>query len=232
MPYIYEFPRPSVTVDCVLFGYAVRQPLRVLLVQRGGPPFKGRWALPGGFVHMKESLEDAAKRELHEETGIAVKYLEQLYTFGDPARDPRGRVIDVAYYALVPFGEHNAPRAASDAKTAQWMPVREAEALKLAFDHRLVLQTARDRLAAKVRYAPIGFNLLPYDFALSDLQHLYETVTGREFDKRNFRRRIQAMGILKSTGLRRGASGPVAEHYRFDQGKYEQLASKGFSFEL
>lgn len=151
MAYTYRHPRPAVTVDCVVFGVAQRE-LQVLLIQRGGEPFVGRWALPGGFVGLEEALDDAARRELAEETGLDRVFLEQLYTFGDPGRDPRGHVVSVAYYALVNLYDHRA-KAATDAREAAWTPLPEAAGL--AFDHDRILATALARLRGKVRYQPM-----------------------------------------------------------------------------
>src|SRR3954465_9338853 len=164
----YQYPRPALTVDCVVFGFDEAE-LKVLLIERGLEPFAGKWALPGGFVHVDEALEDAARRELREETGLAGVFLEQLYTFGDNLkRDPRERVVSVAYYALVPLGKHEL-LAATDARSAAWFPV--AELPSLAFDHDRMVAAAVERLKGKVRYQPIGFELLPAKFTLSQLQH-------------------------------------------------------------
>ena len=167
MPYTYEYPRPSVTVDCIIFGFDVKSSLKVLLIQRGREPFKDKWALPGGFVDMEETLEEAALRELEEETGLRNIFIEQLYTFGEPGRDPRGRVISVAYFALVNLIEHDV-KASSDAKNAQWFELDKIP--PLAFDHEDILSVAVKRLRAKVRYQPIGFELLPEQFPLSQLR--------------------------------------------------------------
>src|SRR5882672_10222447 len=172
--YCYQYPRAALTVDCVVFGFDGGE-LKVLLIQRGIEPFKGRWALPGGFVRVDETLDDAARRELEEETGLKSIFLEQLYTFGTLNRDPRERVVSVAYYALVKLSDHRA-RAATDAADAEWFPISKVP--KLAFDHANILATALARLKAKVRYEPIGFELLPSRFTLSQLQHLYEAVLG------------------------------------------------------
>ena len=192
MAYTYEYPRPALTVDCVIFGLDESHQLKVLLIRRKNDPFAGRWALPGGFVDMDESLEAAALRELEEETGVKNVFIEQLFTFGAPERDPRGRVVSVAYFALVNLSEHPV-EAASDARCVQWFAVDELP--PLAFDHAKILQTAIARLRAKVRYQPIGFELLPEQFTLSQLQQLYETILGvDELNKRNFRTRILKMG--------------------------------------
>src|SRR3974377_2098477 len=157
MVYSYQYPRAALTVDCVVFGFDEGD-LKVLLIERGLEPFKGRWALPGGFVRVDETLDAAARRELHEEAGLADVFLEQLYTFGAVDRDPRERGVRVAYYALVKLAEHEA-RAATDAANARWFPLSKVP--KLAFDHAEILETAVGRLKGKVRYQPIGFELLP-----------------------------------------------------------------------
>ena len=157
VPFTYKHPRPALTVDCVVFGLD-QATLKVLLIRRKQEPFAGRWALPGGFVNVDENLDDAARRELLEETGLEPGSIEQLHTFGAPDRDPRERVVSVAYYALVNIGEHRI-RAASDAREAAWFPV--AEAPDLAFDHDRILELALTRLKAKVRHQPIdlGFKI-------------------------------------------------------------------------
>lgn len=229
MPYTYQYPRAALTVDCVVFGFDEGE-LKVLLIERGLEPFKGRWALPGGFVRVDETLDEAARRELLEETGLANVFLEQLYTFGEVDRDPRERVVSVAYYALVKLSDHRA-KAATDAANAQWFPVSKLP--KLAFDHADILCTALARLQGKVRYQPIGFELLPEKFTLSQLQHLYEAVLETELDKRNFRKKVLRFGLLvplKETQMV-GRHRP-AQLFRFDQKRYEQLRKKGFNFEL
>lgn len=225
MPYTYEYPRPALTVDCVIFGYDAESQLKVLLIQRAHEPFKDQWALPGGFVDMDEDLETAALRELEEETGVRNVFIEQLYTFGAPQRDPRGRVVSVAYYALVNLLEHPV-KAASDARNVQWFPVDSLPSL--AFDHQRIVEVAIYRLRAKVRYQPIGFELLPEQFTLTQLQDLYETVLGlkaldQSLNKRNFRTRILKMGVLEEVGIQEGVSHRPARLYRFNKEKYEQL---------
>lgn len=226
MPYTYEYPRPALTVDCVIFGLDERQALQVLLIQRDHDPFEGQWALPGGFVDMGEPLEEAALRELEEETGVREVFIEQLYTFGAPDRDPRGRVVSVAYYALVNLSEHPV-QAASDAREVAWYSLNELPSL--AFDHAQILRAAIDRLRAKVRYQPIGFELLPEHFTLSQLQQLYETILGVEaLNKRNFRTRILKMGVLEEVGKQEGVAHRPAKLYRFNKAKYEQLAREKY----
>ncbi len=229
MPFNYEYPRAALTVDCVVFGFDEGE-LKVLLIQRALEPFKGRWALPGGFVRVDETLDDAARRELQEEAGLREVFLEQLYTFGAVNRDPRERVVSVAYYALVKLSGHET-KAATDAADARWFPISEAP--KLAFDHGDILAAALARLKGKVRYQPIGFELLPPRFTLSQLQHLYEAVLGTGLDKRNFRKKVLSFGLLvplKETQMT-GRHRP-AQLFEFDADKYEKLRKKGFNFEL
>lgn len=229
MPHTYEYPRAALTVDCVVFGFDESE-LKVLLIQRGLAPFKGKWALPGGFVRVDETVDAAARRELLEETGLKNVFLEQLYTFGTVNRDPRERVVSIAYYSLVKLAEHPAA-GATDASDAAWFPVSKPP--ELAFDHSEILTTALERLRGKVRYEPIGFELLPEKFTLSQLQHLYEVVLHTELDKRNFRKKILSMGLLLplKEQIRTGAHRP-AQLFRFDARKYTSLKKRGFHFEL
>ena len=225
----YEFPRAALAVDCVVFGMD-DEGLRLLLIERGLPPFEGEWALPGGFVHTDETVDDAARRELKEETGIEKVFLEQLYTFSELQRDPRERVISIAYYALVNLIDHRV-RAATDAREAAWFSVNDVPTL--AFDHAEILNVALTRLRGKLGYQPIGFELLPQYFALSQLQHLYEVVLERELDKRNFRKKVLATGLLIETKeVQQDVAHRAARLYRFDERKYRQLARDGFHFEI
>jgi ADP-ribose pyrophosphatase YjhB (NUDIX family) len=229
MAVTYEYPRPALTVDAVVFGLDDEN-LKVLLIRRGLEPFQGKWALPGGFVRVAESLEDAVRRELQEETGIAQVYLEQLYTFGAVDRDPRERVVTVAYYALVRLSDHRI-KAATDARDAAWFAVSEARGL--AFDHDRILAVALERLKGKVRYQPIGFELLPPEFTLSQLQRLYETVLETPLDKRNFRKKILGMDFLVPLDeVQKDVAHRAARLYRFDRKKYLQLQKRGFNFEI
>ncbi len=229
MSYTYKYPRGALTVDCVVFGFDDGE-LKILLIERGQAPFKGHWALPGGFVKLDETLDQAARRELHEEAGLTNVFLEQLYTFGAVHRDPRERVVSVAYYALVKLLEHDA-RAATDAANAQWFPVSKIP--KLAFDHAEIVRIAITRLQGKVRYQPIGFELLPPKFTLSQLQHLYEAVLGTNLDKRNFRKKVQGFNLLVplNESLQAGRHRP-AQLFRFNTAKYEKFRKRGFHFEL
>ncbi len=203
-----------VTVDIVLFtlrpdGAAT---LEVLLVERGVPPYEGTWALPGGFVHPDESLETAARRELREETGVDDVYLEQLYSFGDPGRDPRGRVVTVAYYALV-SPDRRPPEAGTDARAARFWPV--AALPKLAFDHAAILEYGLGRLRTKLEWTGVGFELLPPKFTLSELQRLHEAILGRDLDKRNFRRWVAARDFVVPLKESRRTGRKPAQLFRF-----------------
>jgi 8-oxo-dGTP diphosphatase len=229
MAHTYEFARPALTVDIVVFALD-EEDLQVMLVERDLKPFAGQWALPGGFVRVDESLEDAARRELEEETGLKNIFLEQLYTFGDQNRDPRERVVTVAYYALVNFEGHDV-HASTDARNAAWFAVNDLP--KLAFDHEKILKTAHERLKAKVRYQPIGFELLPEKFTLRQLQHLYEVILDRELDKRNFRKKVLGMEIVKETNeIEKDVAHRAARLYRFDKRMYDRLTKQGFNFEI
>ena len=211
MPFTYRYPHPAVTIDIVIF--TIRQDeLKVLLIKRALPPHRNQWALPGGFIKLEESLEEGAKRELQEETGVTGVYLEQLYTFGRPDRDPRERVITVAYYALIPSDELE-PKAASDAENVSWFGLKELP--DLAFDHKEILKMAHQRLIAKLDYSTIAFQFMPKDFTLSELQHVYEVILREQIDKRNFRKRILSLNLIKETGKARkvGAHRP-AKLYR------------------
>jgi 8-oxo-dGTP diphosphatase len=207
------YDRPSVTVDVVIFSL-IEEELQVLLVRRKYPPFGGMWAIPGGFVQIDESLEDAAARELEEETGVTNVYIEQLYTFGTPDRDPRTRVITVAYFALVPYTDVD-HRPGDDAEATGWFSMN-ALPQQLAFDHDEILDYALTRLRYKLEYTSVGFQLLPDEFTLSELQHAYEIILEEELDKRNFRRKILSSGILEKTGKKKQeVEGRPAMLYRY-----------------
>jgi 8-oxo-dGTP diphosphatase len=227
--HVYAYARPALAVDCVVFGLD-QTDLKVLLIQRRIEPYRHAWALPGGFVRTDETLDEAARRELAEEAGVTDVYLEQLYTFGDLDRDPRERVVTVAYYALAKLSDHRI-RAATDAMGVGWFALDDMP--KLAFDHTDIVARAYDRLRGKVRYAPIGFELLPGRFTLTQLQRLYELVLGAELDKRNFRKKILAMDLLVETDqVEQGVRHRAARLYRFDKKKYEKLTRHGFSFAI
>ena len=231
MAFSYKFERPGLTVDCVVFGLDLdERSLKVMLVERDLEPFAGVWAVPGGFVRAGESLEAAAERELREETGIREVFLEQLYTFGEPGRDPRGWVVSVAYYALVSPEKH-AVAASTDARQARWFAVTHLP--RLAFDHEKILRVALQRLRGKLTYAPIGFELLPAKFTIKQLQRLYEIVLGRGLDNRNFRKKIFSMDVLRELDeVQKGVPHRAARLYKFDERKYRHLVKRGLSFEL
>jgi len=229
MSFSYEYARPALAVDCVVFGLD-ESDLKVLLIQRKLQPFQHTWALPGGFVRIDETLDEAARRELEEEAGVTDVFLEQLYTFGALDRDPRERVVSVAYYALAKLSDHRI-RAATDAMGVGWFGLDDLP--KLAFDHTEIVLRAHERLRGKVRYAPIGFELLPPRFSLTQLQRLYEIVLGTDLDKRNFRKKILAMDLLVETDeVEQGVRHRAARLYRFDRRKYERLTRQGFEFAM
>lgn len=210
--YTYEYPQPALTVDIVAFSVQNRK-LSVLLIKRAGEPFAGMWALPGGFVEIDENLEAAAERELEEETGLCGAYLEQLYTYGTPDRDPRGRVVSVAHFALIPSNEPIQTSGGSDAAKAGWHTLDELP--PLAFDHAEITEYALRRLRYKLEYTAVGFQLLPDRFTLTELQQTYEIILGEELDKRNFRRRILEAGVIEATRHKRSGEGRPAQLYRY-----------------
>lgn len=207
---VYE--RPSVTVDLVLFTFTESE-LRVLLIKRKNWPYADSWALPGGFVGIDERIGDAAERELREETAVEGVYLEQLYTFGEPNRDPRGRVITVSYFAIVGADVRQQAHPGEEASDAGWFGVYDLP--KLAFDHARIIHYALQRLRYKLEYTALGFFLLPEEFTLSELQQVYEVVLQEHLDKRNFRRKILTQGILEYTGKLRYGDHRPARLYRF-----------------
>lgn len=217
---VTKYERPSVALDVLLFTIQENN-LEVLLVRRKEEPFKDSWALPGGFVRMDESLEAGAARELREETGLKDIYLEQLYTFGSPNRDPRTRVISVTYLALAAKNEWPI-RAASDASEARFWPVKDLP--KLAFDHQEIFKYGLDRLGSKLSYTNIVFGLLPDSFTLTDLQKIYEIILDKKLDKRNFRKKMLSTDLLSSVGQKSssGAHRP-AELFRFNKKEIQYL---------
>ena len=219
-----------IAVDAVVFGYNGEQ-LLILLIQQKFGPFKDQWVLPGGFVLNGESLGQAVNRELQEETGIEVDYLEQLYTFGDEVdRDPRGQVISVAYLALVNPQKLDL-RADTDAKDARWFPVNSCP--QLGFDHAKIIHKGLLRLQAKLQYQPIGFDLLEEEFPFSDLENLYQVILRRPLDRRNFRKKMLSFDILTETDkIRKVGSGRPAKLFRFNREKYKEKEETGFHFEI
>lgn len=219
-----------VAVDAIVFGYQNNQ-LYVLLIQQKFGTQESYWALPGGLVKNDESLQDAVKRELKEETNVTVTYFEQLFTFGDDVnRDPRNRVISVAYFALVDPSKLTI-KADSDAEHAQWFKISEIPAL--AFDHNSILKKAIERLKAKLTYEPVGFDLLPKEFLFSELENLYCTILEKEIDRRNFRKKILSFEIIEETEqFGSSKSGRPAKLFKFNKLKYNELTKKGFHFEI
>lgn len=225
--YHYKYPHPSVTTDCVIFGFDGTR-LNVLLIERGIEPFKGRWAFPGGFLKMDEDAETGAKRELFEETGLNTVYIRQFHAFTAPDRDPRERVITIAYYALVRISD---VKAGDDAAKAQWFPIGKVPAL--AFDHDLILRMATNELRRQIHFEPIGFELLPEKFTMTQLQHLYEAILGVKFDRRNFYTKMQKLGLL--TQLEETVplvNKKEAFLYRFNAENYNEMKEKGFRLEF
>jgi 8-oxo-dGTP diphosphatase len=222
----------KIAVDAVVFGYSKNDGVSVLLIQRKYGDYRGNWALPGGFVGNDEGLEDAVHRELAEETGITVNYLEQLYTFGNPQRDTRYRVISVAYFALVKSANYQKLKASADAENASWFNIKELP--PLAFDHAQILQTAITRIRAKIRYQPIGFELLDKKFPFADLEKLYTTLLDRDIDRRNFSKKVMALGILQETNelVKTGGAGRPGKLFSFNKKRYQQLEKDGINFEI
>lgn len=227
LKYHYKYPHPSVTTDCVIFGFDGVK-LNVLLVQRGIEPYKGRWAFPGGFLKMDESAEEGALRELREETGLQGAYLQQFHSFSAPDRDPRERVITIAYYALVKLQE---VKGADDAADARWFALDEVP--PLAFDHDLILRTALKALRRQIYFEPIGFELLPEKFTIKELQKLYEAILDVHFDRRNFYNKMKRLEILVQL-QERAMPTPKKEAYlfKFNAERYDALKQKGFRLEF
>lgn len=225
--YCYKYPHPAVTSDCVIFGFD-GVAIKVLLIQRGIEPYKDKWAFPGGFMQIDETVEECAKRELEEETGLKTTSVEQFYTFSDVNRDPRERVITVAHYALVHLEE---VKGGDDAMSAQWFAMNEIPSL--AFDHDRILRMAVNRLKERICFEPIGFELLPEIFTMSALQNLYEAILEMKFDRRNFYNKMLKLGILSEAEERpKNASHRTPIKYRFNAKKYAELKQKGFRLEF
>ena len=225
--YSYKYPHPAVTTDCVIFGFDGVS-IKVLLIQRGINPYKGAWAFPGGFLNMDETAEEGAKRELEEETGLKDAQVEQFYTFTKVDRDPRERVITIAHYALVKMED---VKAGDDAAVARWFAFDEIP--NLAFDHDHILRKAMAYLKERICFKPIGFELLPEVFTMSELQNLYEAILEVKFDRRNFYNKMHKLGILSEAEKRpSGAPSRVPNKYRFNPEKYAELKQKGFRLEF
>ena len=225
--YCYKYPHPAVTTDCVIFGFDGTR-LQVLLVQRGIDPYKGRWAFPGGFLKMDESCEQGALRELQEETGLTGAYIEQFHTFSDPLRDPRERVITIAYSALVKIQQ---VRGGDDAARADWFALDEVP--PLAFDHDMILREALKRLRERIHFEPVGFELLPEKFTMKQLQNLYEAILDVRFDRRNFTKKMLHFNILKQLDEKvKPTPKREANLYSFNIDSYNELKQKGFRLEF
>lgn len=232
--HVYQYPRPTTTVDVVVFGLDMTAPmtLNVLLIKRKHKPFADCWALPGGFVNEKEDLRDAAFRELREETHAECSHIEQLRSFGKPGRDPRGHVISVAYMALMRTDSVQI-QGDDDASAATWWPVGDLHKIDLAFDHKEILETAIKRLRSKVKWQPVGIDLLPEIFSIDDLRMVYETILGETLDRRNFYRKVMSYGVLESAeSVRIGGAGRPPKLWRFDRDAYEALVEEGEDFSI
>jgi 8-oxo-dGTP diphosphatase len=229
MSEVDSFFKSAFSVDNVIFGFDGGD-LKVLLIQRGAPPYKGRWALPGDLVYPNEDIDTAAERVLEQLTGLKGVYLEQVKAFGAVNRHPLGRVITIAYYSLVKTNDFQ-PTPASFAQSAQWHSVGTVE--ELAFDHNQILLSCLTQLKQKVRMAPIGFELLPPKFTLTELQHLYEAILETELDKRNFRKKILSMNLLHDLDeIQSGVAHRPAKLYQFDQERYTRFLEKGYTFDI
>lgn len=216
--YCYTYPHAAITADMVVFGYDGKG-LQLLLVERGGEPYKGMWALPGGFMKIEETIEDCARRELAEETNVKEVYLEQFHVFSRVGRDPRERVVTVGFLALVrKAGFHVI--AGDDAAKARWFKIDELP--PLAFDHQEIIETAHRSLQEKLKLSPIAFKLLDDKFTLPDIRRIYEAVNGINYDARNFYRKVMASGILKETDEPRNPDNPRAKiTYTLDEEKID-----------
>lgn len=227
--FAYEYERPALATDCVIFGFDGGE-LKLLLIEREREPFRHKWALPGGFVYMNETTEDSARRILLEKTGIKNMFVEQLYTFSELDRDPRERIVSVAYFALVNKHQYELI-AGRDTVQAEWFELSKVP--KLAFDHSRILRLAIERLKGKVSYQPIGFELLAEKFTLTQLQSLYEAILGISIDKRNFRKKILGMKLLKALDEKeQNVPRKAAQFFSFDKKAYKELTQRGFHFEI
>ena len=225
--YCYKYPHHSVTTDCVIFGFDGEK-LKILLIQRGIEPYKGKWALPGGFLKPDETAETGALRELREETGLTNAYIEQFHAYSDPDRDPRERVITIAYLALVKLQE---VKGGDDAADARWFAIDNVP--QLAFDHDVILRDALCRLRERIHFHPVGYDLLPEKFTLKELQTLYESVLDVRFDRRNFAKKMLHLDILTQLDETVWPT-PKREAYlfKFNLEKYNELKQRGFRLEF
>ena len=224
--YCYRYPHPAVTTDCVIFGFDGTN-LKVLLVERGIDPFKGKWALPGGFLKLEESAEQGARRELKEETGLDAAYIRQFHTFSDPDRDPRERVVTIAYYALVRLQD---VVGGDDAARAEWFDLDQIP--PLAFDHDRILNMATGELRRQIHFEPIGFELLPKRFTVRQLQMLYEAILGVKFDRRNFYKKMQHLELLTQVNTDEENARNQPFLFEFNAAKYNELKHRSFMLEF
>jgi len=224
------FPQPLVSVDCVIFGFDSNK-LKLLLLRRANEPFKGEWALPGGFVNKHDADADATARfKLKDKTGLENVYMEQFYTFSARKRDPRW-VVSIAYFALIRIADYIA-KAGKNAIDTMWWSVDDLP--PLAFDHKAIIERALLQLKRKIRYQPVGFELLPERFTMPELHKLYETVLQQDLDRRNFRKKMLSYKdlLLKHAVPRGGAPHRTPDLYSFDRRKYDELSASGFNFEI
>jgi len=228
--YCYRYPRPAVTTDCVIFGYDEKEGLSVLLIKRSekSDAFPNWWAFPGGFMKMDEDADTCARRELKEETDLDAGLIEQFGCFSDVNRDPRERVITIAYFALV---HKQVVVGGDDAKEAAWFPIGDVPAL--AFDHDRILRIALGRLKEKIHFEPVGFELLPEVFTLPQLQALYESILEIRFDRRNFAGKMLKLGVLSEAEKRDPKAGTrIPTKYRFNPERYRELKGKRIRMEF
>lgn len=218
--YTYKYQHPAVATDCVVFGYDGKN-LHVLLIERGIDPFKGSWALPGGFLKMDETVEECAQRELQEETNVKNIYLEQFHVFSAVDRDPRERILSVSFLALVRKSEFKLI-AGDDAAKAEWFEINNLPSL--AFDHKEIIELAKNKLQQILSYKPIAFQLLDKTFIMSELQRLYELINETEYDRRNFHKKMLATGLFDDEGLcKTPMQCRAPQMYSFNEERYKEL---------
>jgi 8-oxo-dGTP diphosphatase len=224
-----ELSQFVVSVDSVIFAY-MNQAVYIPLIMRGVEPFMDCWSLPGGPILEKEAPEDACLRKLEEDMGLKVEYLEQLYTFGAPDRDPRKRAFSISYFALIAQSEEDQLSWGQDSRTAQWFHIDQLPTKGWAFDHLEIVQMAIRRLRAKLSYEPVGLSLLSEEFSLSELKRIYDVILGTELDRRNFQKKLKATGFLIPTRTVPSPRGKPTQFYRFDEARYAELKEEGFAF--
>lgn len=225
-----ELSKFIVSVDCVIFGY-MNNAIYIPLLMRAVEPFEDCWSLPGGPIFENETPEQACMRKLEEDIGLKIEYIEQLYTFGGPTRDPRDRAFSISHFALIEETERPLIWG-RDSRTAQWFHIDKLPEGKWAFDHEEIVKMAIKRLRGKLTYEPIGLSLLPEEFSLPELKNIYDVILGTELDRRNFYKKIKATGLLIPTGTVPSSRGKPTQLYRFDRERYNQLKLEGFSFEI